>query len=323
MIKFEYMHIKDKHHKYSNIKIIIAILFYLLNINLSFAQNNLDKLNKAGNNYIISLAPNITELIYEANAQDFLLGVSIYSNYPKLAQSVDITSDFQSVYIEKIVLIIKKLKLERKNYNDKFYALAWKGGTPKNFVDILEKHNIKTIWLSTNSTNDVLTNLFIIYNLTSHNQNNQNLNSSNNHQCAKQGLSLDLNCIYVKDFALKLAYIIYSTKQKYADLIPKTYFYPIWHTPLMTIFGNNYTDSLLSNCNIYNIFKFNKTAMVNPESLINYNPDIIIYTDKNYLSKLDSRYIKNYKGINLNADLLVRGTGRSILALPDTCTKIR
>jgi ABC-type Fe3+-hydroxamate transport system substrate-binding protein len=266
------------------------------------------------NNYIISLAPNITELVFEANAQNALIGVSSYSDYPKQALNFPVISDYQTLYIEKIVTIISKLsstKISNNSDNNNFinpqikiFALAWKEGNPQAFEKILARYNIKTIWLSTNSTQDVLNNLAIISKLA-------NNDSDSNHK--------------IKALNYKLAKTIEQTQNHYktAKYQAKSYFYPLWHKPIMTIIGDNYIDDLLAKCNVYNIFKSSKTSMINPEALLSMKPDIVIYENKEYEQLVQKYRLESAKHVSINPDILVRPTARSIQELPNICKLIR
>jgi iron complex transport system substrate-binding protein len=62
------------------------------------------KINLAPNR-IISLAPNLTEFIYELGLEDKLVGNTLYCNYPEEAKKIEKVGDLLSVDLEKIVAL--------------------------------------------------------------------------------------------------------------------------------------------------------------------------------------------------------------------------
>jgi len=74
----------------------------------------------------VSLSPHITELLYSAGAQDGLLGVSAYSNYPSAAAAKTIIGDAFHVNAELLLQLQPDVV---------FY---WAGGTPQQTVEKLK-----------------------------------------------------------------------------------------------------------------------------------------------------------------------------------------
>jgi iron complex transport system substrate-binding protein len=272
------------------IKLFVSLLVYIyLNNANAKAKNTLNDANIR----LISLSPNITEMVYELNLQQYLIGVSAYSDYPLEAKQKPIFADYNTLYIEQILAA----KYNYNNSNVKIIALAWQGGTPKKYAQILDRYSIKTIWLPSSSPLEVINGLKIIANLFNNHYNDEKLS---------QTLSQTLN--------------YYVNKPKLS------YYYPIWQQPLMILTGNNYTDNLLAYCNISNIFAKNITNIVNNESVYSamYNNKIqlIIASNKEYKINLKPNDI-NIPIAYINADLIVRPSARSILEIGQTCKNIR
>jgi len=72
---------------------------------------------------IVSLAPNITELVYAAGAGQYLVGAVEYSDYPDAAKSVPRVGDALRVDMERLLSLKPDL------------ILAWPSGTPPSVLD--------------------------------------------------------------------------------------------------------------------------------------------------------------------------------------------
>jgi len=75
---------------------------------------------------VVSLAPNITEIIYYIGRQDLLVGVTRFSDYPEAAQDLPKVGSYVQLDLERIVALKPDL------------CIAIKDGNPKAVVDRLE-----------------------------------------------------------------------------------------------------------------------------------------------------------------------------------------
>jgi len=75
---------------------------------------------------VVSLAPNITEIVYLIGRQDLLVGVSRFSDYPEAAQELPKVGSYVQLDLERIVALQPDL------------CIAIKDGNPKETVDRLE-----------------------------------------------------------------------------------------------------------------------------------------------------------------------------------------
>jgi iron complex transport system substrate-binding protein len=66
---------------------------------------------------VVTLAPSLTELVYAAGAQQNLVGVSAYSDFPEAARSLPKIADASGISFEALLALKPNL------------VLAWKGGT--------------------------------------------------------------------------------------------------------------------------------------------------------------------------------------------------
>ncbi len=104
------------------------------------------KLNK-----IISLAPSITEILFELDLGDYIVGIDSASNYPTKCQDIDIVATYEGIDIEAIlvkdpdiILMDKTLDLSEKNYEKMiFFGLNVFRLYPLQLQDVL--NNIELI----------------------------------------------------------------------------------------------------------------------------------------------------------------------------------
>lgn len=68
---------------------------------------------------VVSLAPNITEIIYDLNCEDRLKGVTSYSDFPKAAQQLPKVGTYVYLDLEKIVSLKPDLCIGIKDGNPK------------------------------------------------------------------------------------------------------------------------------------------------------------------------------------------------------------
>jgi iron complex transport system substrate-binding protein len=84
---------------------------------------------------IVTLAPNLAELVFAAGAGDRLVGVSAYSNYPPAVETLPLVGDAFTIDQEQLALLRPEL------------LLAWESGTPTHVVDELRQagHTVEVI----------------------------------------------------------------------------------------------------------------------------------------------------------------------------------
>lgn len=79
-------------------------------ISLSDAIGDTVRLKGPGQR-LVSMAPNLTEVVYALGAGDMLVGRSAYCDYPPKARSVPVVGDMQSINYERIVQLAPDLVL--------------------------------------------------------------------------------------------------------------------------------------------------------------------------------------------------------------------
>lgn len=97
---------------------------------------------------IISLAPNLTEMIFDLGLESYLVGNTLYCNYPEDAKSIEKVGDMLTFNFEKVVklkpdLIFITVEGNTKETYDKFHELGLKifVSNPRNFEGIKKTYS--------------------------------------------------------------------------------------------------------------------------------------------------------------------------------------
>ena len=116
-------------HCYSNGKNTLNLLRKILSI--SFFLCCFSNIALAKSAYrIISLAPNLTEIVFAAGAGRYLIGVSTSSNFPSAAKKIPVVATYNDLDIERIISLKPNL------------IIAWKGANPPTQLNHLRKLGI-------------------------------------------------------------------------------------------------------------------------------------------------------------------------------------
>lgn len=99
---------------------------------------------------IVSVAPNLTELLFAAGAADQVVGVSEYSDYPEAARFLPRIGDAFRLDYERIVALAPTL------------AVVWESGTPAGVKERLEDLGIRVVGIPTRKLDDVATGLLTV-----------------------------------------------------------------------------------------------------------------------------------------------------------------
>lgn len=108
----------------------------------------------AAHSRVVTLAPNLTELVFAAGAGEYLVGVSAYSNYPPEATGLPVVGDAFTIDQERLALLKPDL------------LLAWRSGTPAHLVDELRRAGYVVETIRTQKLEDISAALLRIGRLT-------------------------------------------------------------------------------------------------------------------------------------------------------------
>jgi len=190
---------------------------------------------------IISLAPNITELLFEAGAGDAVVGTVSFSNYPPDASRLISVGNYASLNIEKIVSLQPDL------------VVAWTSGNPRRQVEQLEQLGLPVFYSEPRRLGDIPDNLKRLGRLAG---------------------SEDIANAAATRFDMRHRQLA----ARYAHSETVKVFYEIWHRPLMTVSGKHLISEVIRLCGGHNIFSDLDALAptVNQEAVLAANPDAII-----------------------------------------------
>ncbi len=190
---------------------------------------------------LVSLAPNLTELVFAAGAGDTLVGVSAHSDYPPAALELPIIGDAFTVDQEQLALLQPDA------------LLVWESGIPEHVVEDFRHVGYQVEIIRSRSLKDVALALRRIGELTGH-QAEANT--------AADAFLEDLN----------------SLRERYADAAAVSVFYQVYQRPLYTINGEHYVSELIELCGGQNIFaELDSLApAISVEAVIERNPEVML-----------------------------------------------
>lgn len=214
------------------IKIVLTLALLLCSVSV-FADKSDQR--------FISLAPNITEMIYAAGAGSKLVAVSDYSNYPPKAQRLPRVASYTGIDVEKII---------RLHPSRVFY---WRGGNRMDQIEQLKQLGIKTQAIQVQNMHDVVHNINKIGHIA-HTQ----------HTAHKR--------------AQQLRQHYQQLKHKYHQRSPVKVFYQVSASPLLTIGQSSYINHLIRQCGGRSVIRHTvgSAPEVNVATLLKRQPQALI-----------------------------------------------
>lgn len=192
-------------------------------------------------NRIVSLAPNLTELVYTVGAGGQLVGVSAWSDYPREVLDLPVVGDAFTVDQEQLALAKPDL------------LLVWESGTPTHVVDELREIGYNVVSIRTRELDDVAEALLKIGELTGH-----------------VDKATEAAAMYRGE--------LQSLRDRYQSLPPIRVFYQVAARPLYTINNEHYISELISICGGDNIFKdlSELAPTVDVEAVVDRDPEVML-----------------------------------------------
>jgi len=190
---------------------------------------------------IVSLAPHITELLFDTGAGKQVVGVSSFSDYPEAARNIMRISGGSGLDIEAIVSLKPDL------------VIAWQSGNPKGQVARLQALGLTVYNSEPRQLEDVSVTLRNFGHLTGH-------VAEANQQAT--------------EYERRLAWL----RKRYSGQKMVGVFYQIWHQPIMTVNGKHLGNAVIELCGGRNIFS--DLSMLAPqisvEAVLTANPEVIV-----------------------------------------------
>ena len=246
---------------------------------------------------IISLSPNITELVFAAGAGDKLVGVSSYSDYPDVAKSIPGIGDSSSLDLERIVVLKPDL------------VIAWNSGNKVADIDKLERLGLTVFITEATKLEDIPRLL---------------------RKIGKLAGTLAIAELAASAFEAELRKI----KQRYRSRQQVEVLYLIWHRPLMTVSDNHIISDIINICGGINVFAAapSLTLVISAESILGADPQIIIssmplVSPETGRRELWQRFphiraVRNNHLFFVHPDLIHRQTPRMLQAAKTVCEQL-
>jgi iron complex transport system substrate-binding protein len=243
---------------------------------------------------MVTLAPNLAELVFAAGAGDRLVGVSAYSDYPPEVAALPLVGDAFTVDQEQLALLEPDL------------LLAWHSGTPAHVIDELRQAGYTVEVIRTQALADIPRALVRIGEL-----------AGTERHAGEAGL----------DFATALE----ALALEFADEEPIRAFYQVSIRPLYTVSGSHYASELIALCGGTNIFSDldDLAPAIDVEAVIDRDPEVILagsdagedaFDDwRRWPGMAANRYGNHYL---VPSDELSRATPRVVIAGREICTAL-
>ena len=192
-------------------------------------------------NKIISLAPNITELLFSAGAGSKIIGAVPYSDFPEVAKKIPRVSGYPSIDIERIISLKPEL------------IISWSSGNNKEQIKKLIRLGFTVYMSEPKKTLD-------IYNTIK-----------------RFGVLADTSDI-AEESASQFLKKYNLLKKKYSNNKKVNVFYQFWNKPLMTVNGQHIISNIINLCGGVNVFSelHSLTPIVSTEAVIASKAEVII-----------------------------------------------
>ena len=190
---------------------------------------------------IVTLAPNLTELVFAAGAGENLVGVSAYSDYPPEVTELPVVGDAFTIDQERLALLKPDL------------LLAWQSGTPAHIVDELRQAGYVVETIRTQKLGDISAAMRRIGSLTGQ-------------QYHAKGAADEF------DSGLKLL------GQQHAGAERIRVFYQVSKRPLYTVSEGHFVSELIALCGGDNVFADLEGLApgIDVEAVIDRDPEVML-----------------------------------------------
>lgn len=190
---------------------------------------------------VVSLAPNITELVFAAGAGTSLVGVSRYSDYPESARFLPDVGDASSLDLERILALRPDL------------VIGWGSGTARSSIEKLEKLGLPVFVIDPVKLSDISRLLRTMGLLTG-------------------------TVPQAEEVAHAYEDQLEEIKRSHASRIKVRTVSLIWHQPLMTVNGHHVISDIIRLCGGVNVFASSLflAPVISEEDLLIADPEAII-----------------------------------------------
>ena len=244
---------------------------------------------------IVSIAPHITELLFNIGAGTRVVGTVNRSDYPPAASAVARVGDNGRLDMERIVSLKPDV------------VVAWGGGNPPKDLERLRQLGLSVFVISPHRLDDVARHLELMGDITGMKDQAQRA---------------------AGDYRRQLA----TLRAGYAGRTPVTVFYQVWQTPLMTIGGEQIISEVIALCGGQNIFAELPTLAptVSIEAVLAKDPEMIITASEqpaaqvlaNWRSWPQLRAVRHRQLATISGDYMARATPMILRGVQRLCDLI-
>jgi iron complex transport system substrate-binding protein len=241
---------------------------------------------RAPSQRIVTLAPNLAELVFAAGAGERLVGVSAYSDFPAAAKDLPQIGGYGKIDLERLVQLHPDL------------VIAWRSGNAPGDLARLEKLGIPLYVTEARRLDDIPRQIETIGRLAG---------------TAPQA----------KTSAATFRREVKQLEYLYANGRAVRMFYQIWRQPLMTVNGQHLIGEVMRLCGGANPYDALPAQMptVSVESLLAADPAVIVVNGD---ASCWQRYpqleaVRRGQVISINPDLLLRATPRLLDGARQLC----
>jgi iron complex transport system substrate-binding protein len=200
---------------------------------------------KAPARRIVSLAPHVTETLFEAGAGHLIVGTVKHSDFPEAAKKVPQVGDNSLLDLERIVSLEPDL------------IVVWLHGNSEKHLEKVRKLGIPMFYSRPNTLGEIPSSLARLGRL-----------AGTEPQAAKAA----------EAFAARLA----GLEKRYSQRPPVRLFFQVWQKPLLTINGTQIISDVIRLCGGRNIFAEEKLLVptVDVEAVVSADPEAVVRTGK-------------------------------------------
>jgi iron complex transport system substrate-binding protein len=240
---------------------------------------------------IVSLAPNLTELVFSVGAGERLVGADTFSNYPPEARSIARIGDAFQVDYERVLALHPDL------------VLVWDTGTPEPVIEKLQHLGLPVERVSTTHLDDVPRALRRLGELTG------------TSEAAERA-------------AQEYARALVDLREENAGDASIDVFYQISSAPLYTINSHHLISEIIALCGGRNVFADlgQLAPPVSREAVLERNPEVILAGDDvaddpfaGWRSWQQLRAVKLGNLYLLRVDRVARATARTVEGAREVC----
>jgi len=190
---------------------------------------------------IVSLAPNLTELLFAAGAGGRLVGTVAYSDFPAPARRVARVGDSTAIDVERVVALKPDV------------VLAWRSGNPSGTLAKLEQLGVR-VFVTEPGTLAAIADEIVLF--------------------GRIAGTEDTAGKAATQFRREIAVL----RHDYQGRRPVSVFYQVWHEPLMTVNGKQVISAVIDLCGGRNIFAGLPALVprVSLEAVLAANPEAIV-----------------------------------------------